>query len=78
LFQSVISLRISWLCSNSFGVVGCVRAAGDAVAGIIDEMMGNHGYLKDVFDPTLAQLGPEHGPKLGTIIGLEAGVPNQP
>jgi hypothetical protein len=55
-----------------------VRAAGDAVAGVVDEMVGDHGNLEDVFDTTLAQLDPEHGPKLGPVIGLEAGTPDQP
>jgi hypothetical protein len=67
-----------WLRSNSAGVVGGVRAAGDAVTGVVDEMVGDHGDLEDVLDTTLAQLGPGHGPKLGAVIGLEAGTPDQP
>ena len=59
-------------------VVGGVRAAGDAIAGVVDEMMGDHGGLEDVLETTLAQLGPEHGPELGAVIGLEAGAPDQP
>jgi hypothetical protein len=55
-----------------------VHAAGDAVAGVVDEMVGDHGNLEDVLDTPLAQLGPEHGPKLGAVIGLEAGMPDQP
>ena len=60
------------------GVVGGVRAASDAVAGVVDEMVGDHGDLEDVLDTTLAQLGPEHGPELGAVIALEAGTPDQP
>jgi hypothetical protein len=77
----VVSVELadpSWLRSNSAGVVGGVHTAGDAVAGIVDEMVGDHGDLEDVLDTTLAQLGPEHGPKLGAVIGLQAGTPDQP
>ena len=78
LFSSVTSSLTSWLRSNLVSVVGGVRAAGDAIAGVVDEMMGNHGNLEDVFETALAQLGPEHGPELGAVIGLEAGAPDQP
>jgi len=76
-FSSVTSLLTSWLRSNAVGVVGGVRAAGDAIAGIVDEMMGDHCDLEDVLEMTLAQLGPEPGPELGAVIGLEAGTPDQ-
>ena len=78
LFTSVRSSRTGWLRSNSAGVVGGVHAAGDTVAGVIDKMVGDHGDLEDVLDTTLAQLGPEHGPKFGAVIGLDAGPADQP
>jgi hypothetical protein len=34
--------------------------------------------LKNVFDLTLEQLGPKHGPKLGSVIRPKAGIPDQP
>ena len=55
-----------------------MHAAGDAVAGVVDEMVGDHADLEDVLDSTLTQLAPEHGPKFGAVIGLEAGTPDQP
>jgi len=58
------------------GVIGGMYATGDAVAGVFDEMVGDHGDLEDVFDSTLAQLSPEHGPKLGSVIGLDPGTPD--
>jgi hypothetical protein len=77
LFSSVTSSLTSRLQSNAVGVVGGVREAGDAIASVIDEMVGDHGDLEDVLETTLAQLGPEHGPELGAVIGLEAGAPDQ-
>ena len=76
--KAVARFRSRWLRSNSVGVVGGMHAAGDAVAGVVDEMVGDHGDLEDVLDTTLTQLAPEHGPKFGAVIGLEAGTPDQP
>ena len=33
----------SRLGANSFGIVGGVRAAGDAVLGVADKMVGDYG-----------------------------------
>ena len=55
-----------------------MRAASDAVAGVVDEMVGDHGDLEDVLDITLAQLGSEHSPKLGAVIGADSCMPDQP
>ena len=42
--------------------------ASDAIAGIVDEVVGNHGDLEDVFDMSLTQLDPEHRPELGSVM----------
>jgi len=68
-----VRTNLTWLRSDSAGVVGGVHTAGNTVAGVVDEMVGDHGDLEDVLDTALAQLGPEHGPKLRAVIGLEAG-----
>ena len=75
---AVAKFRNRWLRSNLLGVVRGVHAAGNAVAGVVDEMVGDHGDLEDVLDTTLTQLAPEHGPKFGAVIGPEAGTPDQP
>ncbi len=42
-----------WLGLSSVCVIGRVCAAGDAVTGVIDQMIGYHRDLKDVLDIAL-------------------------
>ena len=57
------------------GVVGGLGAAVDAVAGVVDEVVGDHGALENVFDTAPAELGPEHGPEFAAVVGLNADLP---
>ena len=52
-------------------------AGGNALAGIADEMMANQGYLENVLDKALAQLGSEHFPKHTAIIAADSYMPDQ-